>query len=843
MSTLMVHVGSFSWKQREKIVENSTVEAIAWTGTGDALVAAGFDVVLWLRKKPSWEVGWRSRAQVPQNLVSATGFAQGPVATASLSDIDESLRLPGEVRNNVLVYLTDGKASLRKLELPHPQSVLMIQWRPASRRHLQQGPSNLRRDVLLTCSIDGTVRLWSDCCSGRSKDSHNIRHRSFHVVAVLEINGCLSGTLGTDISLMWAVESSGVVSREKAGGYSLSENDADLHQVGMCDWLVSTGPSSSVSFWTVHCLDDMSPVRYPRVNLWRRQQLTDHDLSKGSSILVEARVSRRSLSGPPVVCCLVQLLPNCKIVYSKLYSPSPESGNAHHEVTGSAAKERCLSHISFGILNQDGHKGSIRQVCVYPYGCETDLFVSLDSDGVLLFWSLSALSTFSWNLHMDSIPVWNLIGRIDLKSGVSSDNEFACLTWAPPLQDQKCFLLLGSERQIDCFIVRIPGEGESFISQNVFTVPFDEANHDKDPPDGIFTIPLGLDCDQSVNHNCFLVSCVWKQKFQTLSWKVNIQCQTRSESTYICATDDLINEGGYQVSFDGDVYYVRVCPFSPKAFSTSNDGYQITCSSYASPNAVVFPIKGSCGYTPSYHIVTGCSDGSVKLWKLGISDSNLQSEKESPSWELVGSFIANSGYIASVSFSNCGTKIATLSSTSQTGTSCISIWEPVCIPGGTSGFLLEHTITLNSPVVQFSWFSIGNGQLLLGVSLEKELRVYSQRMPDRDLLWSENSKETCFWDCIAVSPSYYEIKDFLWGPKATPVLVHEKHLSVYAQCLLKSDGQSDPSSATCASNIQENCEKTSLSNLLDLAGRLGGPFPVYHPKSLIQCLYSGIFYE
>ncbi|KAF3324604.1 WD domain, G-beta repeat [Carex littledalei] len=806
--------GSFSWKQRETIVENYTVEAIAWTGTGDALVAAGFDVVLWLRKKPSWEVGWRSKAQVPQNLVSATGFAQGPVATASLSNIDKSPPLPGDVQNNVLVYLTDGKAGLRKLELPHPCGVSMIQWRPVSVRHLQNDHPNLRRDVLLTSSIDGTARLWSDCGGGRSKDSHNIRNRIFRVIATVEVNSCLSGTLGTDISLMWAVESRGVVSREKAGGYSLSENDADLHQAGVCDWLVSTGPALSVSFWAVHCLDDMSPVRYPRVNLWKKQKLTDQDLSKGSSILVEACVSRKSLSGPPVMCSLVQLLPDCKIVYSKFYSPILESGNAHLEVNSGATKERCLSCISSGVLNQDGHKGSIRQVCIYSYSCKIDLSVSLDSDGVLLFWSLPALSSYSWNLHTTSVPVWNLIGRVELKSGVSSDNEFSCLTWAPSLEDQTHLLLLASGRQIDCFGVRIPGEGEGFISQNIFTVPFDEANYGEVPPDDIFTISLGLGCDQSVNHNCFLVSCVWKQKFQILSWKVNLHCLTQSGSMDGCSTDDLSNEGGYQVSFEGDAYYVTVSPCFPKAFSTSQDGYEITCFSYPSPNAVVFPIKGSCGYFPWYHIITGCSDGSVKLWKLGILDSSLQSEKESPSWELVGSFIANSGYIASVSFSNCGTRIATLSNTSQTGTSCIGIWEPVCIPGGTSAvFLLEHTITLKSPVVQLSWFSIGNGQLLLGLSLEKELRVYSQRMPDLDLIWPEKSKETCFWDCIAVSPTYYEIKDFLWGPKATPVLVHDKHLSVYSQGLFKSDGQSDASSITCASNIQEICEKTSVNNL------------------------------
>ncbi|KAJ4797154.1 transducin family protein / WD-40 repeat family protein [Rhynchospora pubera] len=829
--------GSFSWNQTEKVEESYTVEAIAWTGSGDGLVVAGFDVVLWIRKKPSWELGWRSRAQVPQTIVSTTGFAQGLVATASLADVDKSQSLPGDAGNNVLVYLTDTKAGIRKLELPHPRGVLMIQWRPPSRRHSKKDPSNLRRDVLLTCSIDGTARLWSDCGSSRSKDSHSNRNTSFHVVAVIEINSSLSGILGSDIALYWAVDSGSLVSRDKSGGYSLSENDIDLHQVGTCEWLVSTGPGSSVAIWAVHCLDDMSPVRYPRVNLWKKMQLTDHELSKGGSMLIDAHVSRRSHSGPPIMCSLVQLQPNCKIVYSKLFSSIPGSGNADDEVTSDSAEERCLSCISSQVLNQDGHMRSIRKVCICPYSFRTSLSVSLDSDGVLLFWSLSSLSTFPWNLHMASNPVWNFSGRVDLKSVVSSDNEFSCLTWAPSLLDQKQFLLVGSKRQIDCFVVRIPGEPESFTSKNIFTVPFDEINHDEGPPDDIFTIPLDSSGSQNFINNCFLVFCVWKHKFQTLSWKVNLHCQTQSGSTYDCATGDLLNEG---VSFDGEVYSVTVSSCSSKVFSTNQDGCQTTCFSYAMPTAVVFPVNGPCGYSSSYHIITGFSDGSVKLWKLGISESNSLSEKESPSWELVGSFISSSGYIDCVSFSSCGTRIATLSSTSQTGTSCIDIWEPVCITGGTSGFfLLEHTINLKFPVVRFSWFSIGSGQLLLGVSLEKEFRVYSQRMPDHDLVWPENSKKTCFWDCIAVTPSFYEIKDFLWGPGATPLVVYDRHLSVYIQWLFESNCRDDARRAACASNIHEKCEKTSFINLLDLAGRLGGPFPLYHPKSLVQCLYAG----
>jgi len=48
-----------------------------------------------------------------------------------------------------------------------------------------------------------------------------------------------------------------------------------------CDWLVGFGPGMLLSFWAVHCLDDVLPLRVPRVTLWKKYELQNHDVAFG----------------------------------------------------------------------------------------------------------------------------------------------------------------------------------------------------------------------------------------------------------------------------------------------------------------------------------------------------------------------------------------------------------------------------------------------------------------------------------------------------------------------------------------------------------------------------------
>ncbi|WVZ70093.1 hypothetical protein U9M48_018789 [Paspalum notatum var. saurae] len=211
--------GSFGWQLRWSITETFAIGAVAWTGSGDGIVAVGSGVSMWARAQSSWQLAWRFMPQVPQSLVSATRFMQGPVATvAAGAQVEHSVP--------VLVFLNDAKRGLEQAELVHPQPVCMIQWRPQSLYACDQ--SEVRREVLMTCCFDGTVRLWSEDEVVRSKKQHGLQI-SFSVIAVIEVNNTLNGILGTNITVRWSMESGSVVSRdEEALSTSLSA-DSGTH--------------------------------------------------------------------------------------------------------------------------------------------------------------------------------------------------------------------------------------------------------------------------------------------------------------------------------------------------------------------------------------------------------------------------------------------------------------------------------------------------------------------------------------------------------------------------------------------------------------------------------------
>ncbi|XP_072962625.1 uncharacterized protein [Typha angustifolia] len=895
--------GSFCWKQAATIVETFIVDTIEWTGSGDGLIVAGVDVVLWVRKETSWEMTWRSRAKVPQVLVSATWLAEGPVATGAHAvahcngtNPAAASSLSGEEYKHVFVYLSDEKSGLTKIQLCHPQPVSMIQWRPFARAQSEKDASHVWRNVLLTCCLDGTVRLWSENEIGRSrkigKDAHDQRNtrRSFNVIAVIEINKCSKGMLGKDIFVKWAIEFGGVISKGEGDRYDLWPSDFEQHQVGKCEWLIGIESNFSVTFWAIHCLDDVSPARFPRVTLWRKQHLMDlktsvinydSSNSEGQPIFIKVVASRRLCFGSPDVCSLLQLLPDNSIIWSMLYSPILDCTD--DVVSSKNITEKCLFSFAGEVLNQDGHTGTIRQVCVHPYSCEIEIAASLDSDGLLLLWSISTFSTFTWNLQTALHPLWRLLGRIYLRD-LSTDSGYSCLSWAPSILDDNRFLLLGSENGIDCFIIRVPGTGENVLCQKILTIPYGVGKNGEGPPDHVFSTPVTSNCGKSLLSSSFLLFCIWKKKFQALSWKVVLHSGDPNEGYCGCGFD------AKSILFEGKMYFAKVY-LGSSVFPSPQESDQTTSSAIVSMNKSVISVEqyvssynGSGNSSPSYHLVTGCFDGTLKLWKMSCEENAFHSEKEILCWDLVGMFTAHQGAVTSISLSSCGFKIASASTSPQTNITSLHVWEPVCLMGGGS-FLFEDAIILQDTVVGLSWVSLGNGQLLLGVCLPNELRIYCHRRPSgQNLVHSKKSKEMHFWNYIAVAHSYPVIKEFFWAPKVTPVLVHEKHFSLFSQWQFRTDlkdsvdhsitysaavGEYFPSitniegtniykagSSKGSNNGKNGCADCSscpvtsnqhndpnfmnrLFNLMDIVDRLGGPLAVYHPQALIQHLYSG----
>ncbi|CAL4963239.1 unnamed protein product [Urochloa decumbens] len=868
-------LGSFGWLLRWSITETFSIAAVAWTGAGDGIVAVGAGVSMWTRAQSSWQLAWRSIPKVPQSLVSTTQFVQGPVATVAAV-------APAECSVPVLVFLNDAKRGLEQAELVHPQPVCMIQWRPWSLFVSER--SEVRREILMTCCLDGTVRLWSEDESVKSKKQRGLQI-SFSIIAVIEVSNTLNGVLGVDITVRWSMESGSAVSRDEEGKFELFSGGSKESQVGKCEWLVSVGPGPCVNFWAVHCLDDVFPQRYPRITLWKQSKLqvwgesyvkSGPPKSLEQSIFVEAVISRRLCSAPPTTCSLLHLLPDDSFVWSALSnSLLPDSGT--HGSSGSANSISCCLTKS---VKQDGHKGSIRQVSVHPYSCEIELAVSMDSNRMLLFWSLSTFSTFISTLHTPTYPLWKLLCKFDLRN-ISEDARYSCLCWAPSVCNDSRVLVLGGESGADCFIIRIK---KGVLScQRIFTIPFLGERNAEGPPDSIHTIPLASKCSGCFVNNSFLVVCIWRQSFQAFSWKVVLHSENQSDSgRCLCGFDEsslsTTSQGRHVTCFNSETISAVVYEGS-SVFPSSLEGEYPTCISVVPLNNTVLPIQHEYYRSvPGYHIATGCSDGTVKLWKMSCADNSLQTETERHiwPWELVGMYGAHQGPVNMIALSSCG-RVVTVCRNLNKNSSSIHIWEAVKLIGHGS-FLLEDALMLQAYIVGLEGLSLGDGRFLLAIYLPNELRIYSHKHPSfQNVLHNENSKDH-LWSCIALSHSHHDIAGFLWGPKATITLIHENHLSLFSSWLVT--GADEYATQICARpiDVQEMlpCANTfnatafgkfklpenydsgsigsngvlrkdqddshcshSLWNLLDISDKLSGPVASYHPRALVYYLYSG----
>ncbi|KAA8520765.1 hypothetical protein F0562_014963 [Nyssa sinensis] len=707
--------GSFCWSQTAVLVQSSKVEALKWTGSGDGIISGGIEVVLWRKKDKSWEIAWKFRTELPQTLVSATCFIEGPSATAPLSKLH-----------------VEGSSSL------------INEWRPLTGRQAKKGARYSLRHVLLTCCLDGTIRLWTEIDGGRirriGKDINDQRtvRRSFRVAAVIEINQALNGTLGTDIYVRWAMEAEGIVSAGKGASQYFSSEGYHHYKAGRCEWLIGFGPQMLVTFWAIHCLDDVTPVRFPRVTLWKKQELLDPIMGPSSLLLSKVVILRNQVFGPPTKCSLIWLLPCNSLGRSELHTQI--SANIEDGSLDESRPVNLLSCCAGGVLNMDSHTGKILQVAVHPFKCEIELAVSLDSDGLLLFWSLSTNSNSIMGLPT-LFPTWKLSGKLVVRDPYP---KYTSLSWAPSVLDDDRVLLMGHLGGIDCFIVKISrSEEEKVLCHNLCTIPFSDCLH---------------------------------------------------------------------------------------------------------------------------------GDGSMSVCSIPLSSSFLTQEilLKTVDGHLKGILAAHQGPITVISLTDCGRKIATTCPAGYSNTSStLCIWESVQLAGAGS-FILEDTLFLDGDVIALNWLTMGNGQLLLGVCLQNELQVYAQRRcGGQTLVNPGKSLEANIWLCIAFVRTDPAIRDFLWGPRATAVVVHDEYFCLFSQWLFfankKHQAKCDPKFSKdnpidfkvgsdkemltviftdCdIGNFKPSSKEDNVSigfwSVLDVVEKLCGSLPVYHPEALLMNICSG----
>lgn len=882
------------------------MEAIEWTGSGDGIVAGGMETVLWKKKNTLWEIAWKFKENYPQNLVSATWSIEGPSATAaSMSQLD--LLGPKEAGKCVFICCNDGKSEYIKLELCHPQPVSMVQWRPSTRRHSPRDTKRSQRHVLLTCCLDGTVRLWCEMDSGKTRkvakdtNDHKTIRRSFCVGAVIEINQALNGALGMDIVITWAKEIRCMFETGEGANHFISTGVYEHGGTGKCEWLVGYGPGSLVTLWAIHCLDDISPLRFPRVTLWKKQNLElEHPHNsgfsgfQGQSLLNKVVISRDCVSGLPTICSLVHLSHCNSLVWSLLHAQ--RSGDVEDVSSDKSSTGQILSCSARRILSIEGHTGKILQVAVHPCVSEFELAVSLDSNGLLLFWSLSTISNCISDLPT-LMPSWKLCGKLRTRKSCSN---YTSLRWAPSLLDEDMVLLMGHVGGIDCFIVKISQtEVDDIVCHYVCTIPFTGHGHYEDGPANIFSVPLPSCNDKTVMYNKFMLLGVWLKGLESLSWEITFHSFDLSESCCGCIDDNNTVKCSmckFETTFCGKKYFIGVNPCSSQ-FPEPHTRNQVTSFAVVCPNNLV-PMQQKlvydndpCSKIPPYTMATGYSDGSLRLWRSELGGSSTSCMP----WELVGMLVAHQGPVSAISLTDGGRKIATVSAASHSNAvSNVRIWESVCVTE-LGSFVLEDTLSFDRNIVAVNWLTLENGQSLLGVCLQNELKVYAQRhYGGQILLDTKNSLKMQNWFCLAFSPTF-AAHDFTWGRRAIAIVVHQSYLSIYSQFLFLIDKKHR---AKCNSNvfidnfcchksgINENivstiftvCDSESSAgdqrgdyesapsvnidmkndhlvasdqlkcggailgswSMLEIAEKLRGSLPVYHPKALFLNIYSGI---
>ncbi|BFG22185.1 hypothetical protein CerSpe_084590 [Prunus speciosa] len=896
--------GSFCWSQNAVLVQSTKVEAMRWTGSGDGIIAGGIDVVLWKRNGRSWEIAWKFKADMPQSMVSATWSVEGPFATAAYQT--EGL-LTNKASKCVLVCQSVGKSGFLKSELHHPHPISMIQWRPLT-GSLNRDAKHPPRQVLLTCSADGTARLWCEVDDGRGRkvgkdiNDHKTMRCSFFVAAVIEINQALNGILGTDIYLMWATEIGGVHKTSEGAKQIFFGKGYEQDQPGNCEWLIGSGPGMLVNFWAIHCLDDVSPTRFPRVSLWKTQKL--QGLKGGLSNckdgipLNKVVISRNCLSSPPTLCSFVQLLPCNSLVWSQLYTQT--SNNTEDIALNKSGTENILSCSAGGLLNLDGHSGRILQVAVHPYSCEVELAVSLDSCGLLLFWFFSTISNCILG-RPTLIPTWELCGKLVTQGSCS---KYTSLRWAPSIVNEAVVLLMGHAGGVDCFVVKFHhNEEESIECYYLCTIPFTGHGPYENGPTSIFSIPLPSTCHKTLKSNKFMLLGVWMHGFQALSWEITLHSFDLSRSYCECKFDagsaPECSMWGFETTFANERYCLNVKPCSSK-IPDPHAHDDVSSFAVVCPGKLIC-IEKSLASTidqccPPYILATGCSDGSLKLWR---SNMDKPSTPQIP-WELVGMLVAHQGPISSICLSDCGRKIATICKELPSNTvSTLRIWDPVLLADAGT-FMLEDTLSFGQDLVALNWLYCGNGQLLLGACTQNQLQVYSQqRCGGQTLLNSGKLLKKDIWVCIASTRTFPPIYDFFWGPRATAVFVHnsyfrvnsqwlfpinKKHLAnanpncpdylgrmeedidsmVFIDCgldqfkkILLGDSRRDCksgipleidlkkdylSSSLFLARAQLKCgsaTKLGLWNMHEVIDKLNGSLPVYHPEALFMNIFSG----
>lgn len=826
------------------------VLACSWTDSGDGLLLGGTKVAMWAQRRDSWHCLWEAQSSVPQALVSASWASNSLVATA-----DEELELetgdrflgPSRkeaggkkmVKGKVAVWWWVEGNEAEEIELIHPCPVTLVQWRPSKGQHSSDELHHFR-PVLLTSCRDGTIRLWLEIDSRRNTtstrshaDRGDGRHMkpAFFVSAVIEVNRCLSGMLGQDVFVTWASETrpeggiSGLIAPD-VHRQSSSNGSIKACEVATCEWLVGVGPRGVVSLWSLHCLDDTSPPRCPRVTLWQQgadlllslPSLPYADTPPTGPLALKAIVQRPegTLGMPPSSLDLFEAFPGGLFRWSRLWPPVSAIGTGSVVKTGivnaspAAVHPKTVSKSTWGVSSDviflGSHLGDVIQAVVHPSD-SLGLAASLDTQGVVLLWDSAGYSRPQVSVTNVNLPVWKLVGRLDTHI-VPRALNFNLIAWAPILlPGDKAVLVMVHSQRIDCYLIcKNSLKGKSgFISDHLLSLQgLGLGFRDGHELEGICAVPVpiveGQQPDSSGSK--FLVLGVGGGGSILASWIVELQVMMGSagtkgvsllessnhlettvaerieiqDSTGHTSADFLDSEPDHLQKL-GFTLYTGIASQNARIYTREDFIGSISLASQqhvkciASAVGTLFPLEMPQSSSHPYDVLIGCGDGTIQLYKAQSFKDTASlsgSQEDRPIfWQCVGSIKAHLGPVSKVASSGSGGKFA---SASNIEGCIVKIWDAESYIANIK-FGLEVQVSVPGQVTALSWLDVGNGMPLLGVATDGGFRIFIQsNCSSGDKCTTRSSN----WVCLASSTLH--VTSFLWDTQGSPIVVSRGNL-------------------------------------------------------------------
>jgi hypothetical protein len=140
------------WQLRYEVVERHPIQTLSWHPSGRFLLVAGMDMSLWDFKSIA---GAASRAaRLPQHRWTVPSHS--PIRQICFSPCGRFFATISQHNRCVKVWFHRVRRGLNFVYLPHARSVLDLKWRPP---HVHR---SFTRNVLLTLSCDGCVRVWTE---------------------------------------------------------------------------------------------------------------------------------------------------------------------------------------------------------------------------------------------------------------------------------------------------------------------------------------------------------------------------------------------------------------------------------------------------------------------------------------------------------------------------------------------------------------------------------------------------------------------------------------------------------------------------------------------------------